>query len=418
MEYFDIQCLSQTEDDIALKKAAHKFAEEVMRPAAKALDTMSADDVVAEGSPLWPFLKKSYELGYHKVLLPEYYGGLGLSPLQIHYVFEEMAWGSFGLSVLLGVIQFPFYGACLANNEELIENFVKPFCACTDGSIRGCWAITEPDHGSDIIAVGEDYFTSPKMKGNVQARLKGDEWIINGQKSAWVSGGTIATHALLFLQIDPKHGFGGNGICVLPLDLDGVTRGKPLEKLGQRDLNQGEIYFEDVRIPKNWMIAEPDFYVPLLDMILAAANAVMATFSTGIARATFEEALAYSKERVQGTRPIIEHYAHKQRVFKLFARTEVIRAISRNVINLNMNVSPPITEYSLAAKTQCTEMAYQNAHELIQIMGGNGLTREYLAEKLFRDARATLIEDGNNETLERHGGNILAEHYPRPPLDF
>ena len=154
MEYFDIQCLSQTEDDIALKKAAHKFAEEVMRPAAKALDTMSADDVVAEGSPLWPFLKKSYELGYHKVLLPEYYGGLGLSPLQIHYVFEEMAWGSFGLSVLLGVIQFPFYGACLANNEELIENFVKPFCACTDGSIRGCWAITEPDHGSDIIAVG------------------------------------------------------------------------------------------------------------------------------------------------------------------------------------------------------------------------------------------------------------------------
>ena len=256
------------------------------------------------------------------------------------------------------------------------------------------------------------------MKGNVQARLKGDEWIINGQKSAWVSGGTIATHALLFLQIDPKHGFGGNGICVLPLDLDGVTRGKPLEKLGQRDLNQGEIYFEDVRIPKNWMIAEPDFYVPLLDMILAAANAVMATFSTGIARATFEEALTYSKERVQGTRPIIEHYAHKQRVFKLFARTEVIRAISRNVINLNMNVAPPITEYSLAAKTQCTEMAFQNAHELIQIMGGNGLTREYIAEKLFRDSRATLIEDGNNETLERHGGHILAETYPRPPLDF
>ncbi len=70
------------------------------------------------------------------------------------------------------------------------------------------------------------------------------------------------------------------------------------------------------------------------------------------------------------------------------------------------------------AKSQCTEMAYQNAHDLIQIMGGNGLTKEYIAEKLFRDARATLIEDGNNETLERHGGHILAEVYPRPPLDF
>jgi alkylation response protein AidB-like acyl-CoA dehydrogenase len=418
MEYFDIQFMNLSEDDIALKKAAHEFAEKVMRPVAKELDTMSAEDVVAKGSPLWSFLKKAYELGYHKTLLPEYYGGLGLSPLQLHYVFEELAWGSFGLSILLGVIQFPFYGAVLANNEELIDKFVKPFCACTDASIRGCWAITEPDHGSDYIAVGEDYFTSPKMRGNVQGRLEGDEWVINGQKSAWVSGGTIATHAILFLQMDPKQGFGGNGICVLPLDLDGVTRGKPLEKLGQRDLNQGEIYFDNVRIPKNWMIADPSFYVPILDMILAAGNFVMATFSTGIARATFEEALVYSKERVQGARPIIEHYAHKQRVFKLFARTEVCRAISRNVINLNMNVSPAYTEYSLAAKTQCTEMAFQNAHELIQIMGGNGLTREYLAEKLFRDARATLIEDGNNETLERHGGDILEETYPRPPLDF
>ena len=418
MEYFDIQFMDLTEDDIALKNAAHKFAEEVMRPVAKQLDTMSAEDVVAAGSPLWPFLKKAYELGYHKTLLPEYYGGLGLSPRQVHIVFEELGWGSFGLSVLLGVICFPFYCAVLAGNEELIEKYVKPFCACTDASIRGCWAITEPDHGSDYIASGEDYFTTPKMRGNVQARLEGDEYVINGQKSAWVSGGTIATHALLFLQLDPKHGFGGNGICVLPLDLNGVTRGKPLEKIGQRDLNQGEIYFDNVRIPKNNMIADPSFYEPLLEMILASANMIMATWSTGIARAAFEEALVYSKERVQGTRPLMEHYVHKQRVFKLFARTEVIRAISRNVMNLNLNVSPPITEYSLVAKSQCTEMAFQNAHELIQIMGGNGLTREYIAEKLFRDARATLIEDGNNETLERHGGHILAETYPRPPLDF
>ncbi|PKN36827.1 MAG: acyl-CoA dehydrogenase [Deltaproteobacteria bacterium HGW-Deltaproteobacteria-2] len=418
MEYFDIQFMNLTEDDIAIKKAAHKFAEEVMRPTAKELDNMSAADVVADGSPLWPFLKKAFELGYHKTLLPEYYGGLGLSPLQVHIVFEELGWGSFGLSVLLGVICFPFYVSCLAGNEELLEKYVKPFCACTDASIRGCWAITEPDHGSDYIASGEDYFTTPKMRGNVQARLEGDEYVINGQKSAWVSGGTIATHALLFLQLDPKHGFGGNGICVLPLDLDGVTRGKPLEKIGQRDLNQGEIYFDNVRIPKSYMLAEPTFYEPLLEMILAAANMCMATWSTGIARAAFEEALVYSKERVQGTRPLIEHYVHKQRVFKLFARTEVIRALSRNVLNLNLNVSPPLAEYSLVAKSQCTEMAFQNAHELIQIMGGNGLTKEYIAEKLFRDARATLIEDGNNETLERHGGHILAETYPRPPLDF
>ena len=78
-----------------------------------------------------------------------------------------------------------------------LSRSVKPFCDCTDGSIRGCWAITETEHGSDVIAVGEEYFDSPKMKGNIRVKLEGDEWVISGQKSAWVSGGTISTHALL-----------------------------------------------------------------------------------------------------------------------------------------------------------------------------------------------------------------------------
>jgi alkylation response protein AidB-like acyl-CoA dehydrogenase len=417
MDYFDIN-MSLSEDDKALQKAAQAFAREIMRPVAKKLDLMSAEEVVAEGSPLWPFLRQAYELGYHKTLLPEGYGGLGLSPLQINLVFEELGWGSFGLSVLLAVFCFPFYCACMTNDDELIETFVRPYCDCTDGSIRGCWAITEPDHGSDMIAVGEECFSSGKMRGNVQAYLDGNEWVISGQKSAWVSGGTIATHAMLHLQIDPSQGFAGNGICILPLDRKGVSRGKPLEKLGQRDLNQGEIYFDEVRIPKTWMIAEPDFYVPLLDIILASANLCMSNWSVGLARAAFEEALDYAKQRVQGGKALIEHYSMKQRLFHLFSRVETGRAISRAAMNLNLSLSSPHVEYSLVAKTQCTEIAFQNAHEAIQIFGGNGLTREYNVEKLFRDARATLIEDGNNETLARHGGHILGETYPRPPLDF
>jgi alkylation response protein AidB-like acyl-CoA dehydrogenase len=415
MKYFDIN-LNLSEDDIALKEAARQFAEEVMRPVAKQLDRMSAEEAVAPDSPLWSFLKKAYSLGYHTLLLPEYYGGLGLSPLQVHMVFEELAWGSFGLALLTTVVCFPFYCICLTNNDELIEKFVKPYCDCKDGSIRGCWAITEPEHGSDVIAVGEDYFS--KMKGNMRARLDGDEYVLNGQKSAWVSGGTIATHAMLHLQIDPSKGFYGNGVCIVPLDLPGVSKGKALEKIGQRDLNQGEIYFDDVRIPKDYMFVEPDFYVPILDIILASANLCMASWSVGLARAAFDEALNYCKERVQGGRPLIEHYTTKQRVFDMFARVETARAISRAAMNLNLNISPPHVEYSLVAKTQCTEMAFQNTHDAIQLLGANGLTKEYLTEKLFRDARATLIEDGNNETLSRHGGHILMETYPRGPLDF
>lgn len=417
MKYFDIN-LDLSEDDIALKDAARKFAEEVMRPVALQLDRMTAEEGIAEDSPLWPFLKIAYSLGYHKILLPEYYGGLGLSPLQINLVYEELGWGSFGLSVLLAVVSFPFYCICMINDDEMIEKFVKPYCDCKDGSIRGCWAITEPDHGSDILAIGEECFYSDKMKGGVRAKLDGDEWVLNGQKTSWVSGGTISTHALLHTQLDSSKGMAGYGVCIVPLDIPGVSKGKPLEKIGQRDLNQGEIFFDDVRIPKDYMFVDPDFYVEMLDIILAAANLCMSNWSVGLARAAFDEAFNYTKERVQGGRPLIEHYTTKQRLFNMFARAETGRAVSRAAMNLNMQISPPNVEYSLVAKTQCTEMAFQNAHEAIQLLGGNGLTKEYLTEKLFRDARSTLIEDGNNETLARHGGHVLMETYPRAPLDF
>jgi len=417
MDYFDVN-MDLTKEDKAIRAAAREFAQQVMRPISLELDQMTAEEVVADGSPLWDFMKQAYELDFHSILLPEYYGGQGLSPLQIHLVFEELGWASFGLSVFLAVACFPAYCACMTADEELVETFVKPFCECRDGSIRGCWAITEPDHGSDVIAVGEEYFYSDTMQGNLQVTVEGDEWIINGQKSAWVSGGTVATHALLHCQVDPSKGFAGNGICVLPLDLPGVSRGKPLEKIGQRDLNQGEIYFDDVHVPKKWVIADPEYYVPMLDMILASANLCMASWATGLARAALEESLTYSKERVQGGKPLIEHYSMKQRIFHLFRRVETCRVVSRTAMNLNFNISPPHVEYSLWAKVQCTEMAYKNIHEAIQIWGANGLTKEYVLEKLFRDARATLIEDGNNETLARHGGHILAETYPRRPLKF
>ena len=136
MRYFDTN-MNLSKEDILIRRSAREFAQDVMRPVSRELDAMTAEQVVAPDSPLWGFLKQAYELEFHTIMLPEYYGGQGLSPLQLHMIFEEFGWASFGLSVQMAVVCFPFYIACMTGDEELIETFVKPFCECRDGSIRG-----------------------------------------------------------------------------------------------------------------------------------------------------------------------------------------------------------------------------------------------------------------------------------------
>ena len=418
MDYLDLE-LKLTEDDLAVKRAAQKFVEKIMRPIARELDTMTAEQVIAKGSPLWDFLKEAFEQGYHCSGMPVEVGGAGLTPLQSYIVNEELGWGSFGLAVQLGVIGMPFAlimgKALLTGETELVDKFLKPFCQCKDASMRGCWAITEVEHGSDLIGSEKEIFSDPNIRWSVQAKQEGEEWVLNGQKSAWVSGATIANYALLFAGVDSSKGMQGGGIFFCPLEIEGVTKGKPLEKMGQRDLNQGEIYFDNARIPKNYLLFGPDLYMLLHESVLAAANAGMGTTATGLARAAFEEALNYAKTRIQGGKPIIEHNSVRQRLAQMFAKVEACRALSRAV--RLYNATPPngvrLLEYSVASKITCTQYAFEIANEAIQLFGGNGMCREYLPEKLFRDARATLIEDGNNEILAMAAGRLLGEHYPR-----
>jgi len=412
MDFLDLD-LNLTEEDIAIKKAAHKFAEEVMRPIAKQLDEMTPEQVIAKDSPFWDFMRQSYSLGYHAVLIPESYGGMDLTSLQQTIIYEELAWGSFGLSVAIAVASFHAFAACMNPEDDLIEEIIVPFCKCRDVSIVGCWGITEPDHGSDTLLPCHPTFHDPNIKGQCRAYLDGDEWVINGQKSAWVSCGTVATHCALFCHVDPSLGMAAGGIAVVPLHLPGVTKGKPLNKLGQRDLNQGEIFFDNVRIPRSYMIADPESYEAMLEITLSATTALMGVLSTGCARAAFEEALTYAKERVQGGKRLIDYPNIQTKLFHMFREVEASRQLSRAAYIFNQNTSTPAEEYSIAAKIQGTEACFNVAHEAIQIFGANGLTKEYLIEKLFRDARATLIEDGSNDTLAIAGGHKVIENYPR-----
>ena len=410
MQYLDLD-LDLTDRERELRAAARRFASDVLRPAAKRLDEMPADRVVEANSPLYDVLRQAYRLGYHAIGIPEELGGQGLSPRERHIVTEELGWGCSGLAIAIGVASFPSQAAALSGNPDLIEAYVTPFVSDTEAKMIGCWGGTEPNHGSDFVALGAPEHETPKIIPDVRARRDGDQWVISGQKSQWVSLGTIATHALAFVSVDPQKGMSGNGACIIPLLQPGVSKGPALNKLGQRPLNQGEVFFDDARIPSDHMLVGPDMYEMYIDGILAMANALMGATFTGVARAAFEEALAYSKTRIQGGKPLCEHQLIQKMLFEMFMKVEACRRLSRAAYCYNAVTIPPATEYSIAAKVFCTQASFEVASTALQIHGGYGLSKEYLVEKLFRDARASLIEDGTNEVLGLTAARKLVARY-------
>jgi alkylation response protein AidB-like acyl-CoA dehydrogenase len=328
-----------------------------------------------------------------------------LEPLQMARLFsvmlEELAWGDAGLAVSLGVAGTPWLLAHHFDNKFLLDNIPE--------DAIGCWGITEPDHGSDMV----DFSGSIMHPGRQQSRpnciatIKGDEVVINGQKSAWVSNGTIAQFSALFCACDR-----GNGLekvaLVVPLDAKGVSRGKPLDKMGQRALPQGEIYFENVSISTEWLIAPVEDYQQVARAQLTEANGGMGLMFTGVARAAFEHALDYAHERKQGGVPIMTHQSVRSRLLHMFRKVEASRALSRRNAEYNYCATESALIGSISSKITATQTAFEVASDALQMYGGNGLTLEYPMEKLLRDARASMIEDGCNEILAIKGGSLLS----------
>lgn len=388
---------------------AHRFARDVLRPIGAHLDRLSdPQDVIAAGSPLWEVFERYRLLGLDVLDGGAIANGDGAdSPALLErarlrfLVSEELGWGDAGLAISLGVSSFPRMFAQLSGCPGLVERF-----AAEGGAEIGCWAITEPDHGSDSLMVTEPHFSDPALRPGCVARRDGSHYWINGQKSAWVSNGTIATAAALFCTLDPTQGLAGGCVALVPLDLPGVGRGRPLDKLGQRALNQGEIFFEDVRIPAEYVVVGPEAYASAVEAVLTLANASMGAIFVGLARAALEHAVAYAKERIQGGRPIFEHQSVKSRLFRIFTQVEAARSLAWRVMLQNAG-GTPLVQYSIASKVFCTNAAFEAASAALQIFGGNGLSREYPMEKLLRDARASMIEDGCNEALSLIGGARL-----------
>ena len=395
--------LNLTDEQKAMRDMVRKFGAEVMRPKGIELDLMADPaDVIAKDSVLWDVFRQYRELGMHRRGMPQAVGGMAeeIDPMMNILIGEEMGYADAGLAISLAVAGNPFRYAAMSTDPELL-GWARDYCEDVECNMIGCWAITEPDHGTDWVFGPQEGFADPKCGPSCRAVLKGDEYIINGQKSAWVSDGTIATHAALHVNLNPEKGMHGQGICILPLDLPGISKGKPLNKIGQRALNQGEIFFEDVKIPKKYMVVADSTNSPLLmRAILTGANTGMGVTFAGLAKAAFDEALKYSKERIQGGVPIIEHQNIKLKLMNMFHRVEAARSLSRRTSLYNTANAPMgSVMHAVASKVRSTETAFNVAAEAIQVFGGNGLSKEYPIEKIFRDAKAAMIEDGENSAL-------------------
>jgi alkylation response protein AidB-like acyl-CoA dehydrogenase len=380
-----------------------KFARDVMRPTGQLLDRMTPDEVAAPDSPYWEFRRQYLQLGLNLETLAslDTVERARLFPMAL----EVLGWADSGLAISCAAGLLPSYLAWMFGNQELLERF--------DDSMLGSWGITEPDHGSDSLDPNKQIFHAEgkDTRPNCVVRFEGDELVVSGQKSAWVSNGTIAEVCILYAAADTGDGPDPQRGCVviLPLDSPGVSRGKPLDKLGQRALNQGEIFFDDVRLSRDHLLAGPDDYQRAVYAIHCEANGLMGAIFTGVAQAAYDLALDYAHERKQGGVPIIRHQNVAYRLFHMARKVEASRALTRRVALFNNTADIPALHAGMMAKVTATQTAFEVASDSLQIFGGNGLTREHPIEKILRDARASMIEDGCNEVLAIKGGYYLMD---------
>lgn len=382
---------------VAIHETVKRFAEDVIRPLGIELDKMhDPEDVIAKGSPLWRGLDQYREIGL--VGQDQAYGP-DLSPAQralLHcMVLEDMCAADVGLNITYSLFNCAAMTARNFGREEAAQFFDQRDEVC-------CLAVTEPNHGTDQVAFTEPGYFDARISIDCKVRKDGDDYIINGQKSSWVSTGTIAGAAILFASFDGSDRGAADGACfVLPLDLPGITKGKPLDKMGIRSLNQGGIFFDEVRVPARFMMMEgPDVYPLVWEYTLRDANIAMGQMFTGVARSAYDYALQYSRERVQGGVPLIEHQNVKSRLYNMFLKVEMARSHVRQVAITNATQEGGVAfQHAVSAKLAGTHAAFDVANDAIQAFGGYGLCREYPVEKIFRDARASLIADGENSML-------------------
>ncbi len=385
-----------------IRDMTREFAQKELRPAAAEIDQIQDPEAAYTSDAMRRVLSRAYEIGFHKMNLARELGGLGAPAMTSTIVQEELAVGDAGIaSHLLVAPMIAGSAAAGKDRHPFYSEYLDAFVNDTKGEHGGAWAITEPQHGSDLFRFGQ-----PGIHMEATAVRDGDEYVINGQKSAFVSNGWMADAFLLMVNL------GGDSMentatFAIPGDLPGMSRGKPLDKLGLRTLNQGEVFFDDVRIPQEFLVMPGGpAYQMLIERIVTGGNTAVGTLAVGVARAAYEEALIYAKDRVQGDKVIFDHQVIKLKLFNAFRQIEAARALLWKSSWL-LSTGKPHLPTAMAARTFASDMAMEVTADMVQVFGGYGISKENSVEKFYRDAKLLQIMDGTNEVVSLRAAEEL-----------
>jgi acyl-CoA dehydrogenase len=385
--------LALDEDQIQIQKWCHDFADKVMRPAASEWDER-------EEFP-WPIVQEAAKIGLYgwEFLMNSFADPTGLTmPVAI----EELFWGDAGLGMAIMGTGLAAAGISANGTPEQVMEWV-PQCYGTATDVKlGAFCVSEPDAGSDVSSLRTRAVFDEKKK----------EWVINGTK-AWITNGGIADVHVVVAAVDPDLKGRGQASFVVPKEAKGLSMGQKYKKHGIRASHTAEVVLDDVRVPEAFLLGGTEKLNEKLARARGAAQGsasgkqpAMATFEAtrpavgaqalGIARAAYEYALEYAKERKTFGKPIVMHQAIAFKLANMITEIDAARLLIWRAAWLARNGGFKNGEGSMS-KYKASEVAVRVTEEAIQILGGYGYTREYPVERWHRDAKIHTIFEGTSE---------------------
>jgi acyl-CoA dehydrogenase len=363
-----------SDEQRALRELAHEFAAKEIRPKAAEYDEHQTHpaDVIA----------RAHEIGLMNVHIPAEYGGAELGLLEGALVGEELCWGCSGMGTAIAVNGLGAGPVVIAGTDEQKRTWLRPLVA---EPILCSFGLTEPDAGSDVA----------RLKST--AVRKGDEYVINGSKT-FISNAGHAAWTVVFAKTDPEQGHRGISAFVVPMDTPGVTVEKHLDKLGQRSTDTSAFSLADVVVPAANRLGEEGDGFKIAMQTLDGTRPGTAIGAVGVARAAFEYACEYSKERVTFGQPIAMHQGVNFLIADMATKIEAARLLTWQAAwMLDAGWGRKATLYSSMAKRFAADTAMEVTTDAVQIFGGYGYIKEYPVEKLMRDAKLYQIYEGTSQ---------------------